>query len=506
MAEKNELSLTFKHLDLENCFNNFYVVPDYQREYVWEEKEVKQLLEDIFDEYESNDKKEYFIGSIVVYKDGNGAYEVIDGQQRLTTLFLTICAFRELYMEQGYQTAVLEKMIKYPTINAKGEEEDKYKLELQYVDSSNILFDIANNSLNGKNLVGSAYRIYQAYDSILKFFRDQFNKDYTLLKKYFAYIFRKVKFIQIETPAIDDALKIFETINERGKSLNPMDLLKNLIFRQVSREKFSSLKDEWKAIIILLDKNNEKPLRFLRYFIMSNYKVNDPRGDEIIREDEIYSWITKEENQIQCNYVVEPFKFVQLMEQNAKSYIGYYQCQDEYGYNIYLDNIKKLGGGAFKQHLILLLAARHLSKELFDHLAKQLENLVAIYLITKVQAKIYEKNFSKWAKNLLEVKNKNDLNRFIKKFLEPEYKNRKRELEIRFQEMTFNSMQAYRIRYVLAKIYQYIDQGRQGAFQDQDLKKYITKGIEIEHILPWNPEPDLKQSFGENIYYDYKIK
>ena len=104
-----------------------------------------------------------------------------------------------------------------------------------------------------------------------------------------------VVFIQISTD-VSSALKIFETINERGVGLNPMDLLKNLLFTQVSPERFSQLKDEWKKITSPLEKNKEKPLRFLRYFLMANYDIKNERNDAIVREDEIYDWFLNKEN------------------------------------------------------------------------------------------------------------------------------------------------------------------------------------------------------------------
>ena len=79
-------------------------------------------------------------------------------------------------------------------------------------------------------------------------------------------------FIQISTD-VSSALKIFETINERGVGLNPMDLLKNLLFTQVKPEEFTRLKAEWKKITAPLERHKEKPLRFLRYFIMANYDL-----------------------------------------------------------------------------------------------------------------------------------------------------------------------------------------------------------------------------------------
>ena len=81
------------------------------------------------------------------------------------------------------------------------------------------------------------------------------------------------------------------------------------------------------------------PLRFLRYFIMANYNVNSPKGDEILREDEIYKWITKPENATQCNYTNKPFDFVDLLIENANIYVKFFNANDELGQNIYLNNI-----------------------------------------------------------------------------------------------------------------------------------------------------------------------
>ena len=82
-------------LTIDKVLDSFYVVPDYQRDYVWQESHVLTLLEDIksnidFDP-EDVESDPYFIGSIVVFstpqKDG-GKYLLIDGQQRMTTIFL----------------------------------------------------------------------------------------------------------------------------------------------------------------------------------------------------------------------------------------------------------------------------------------------------------------------------------------------------------------------------------------------------------------------------------
>ena len=84
---------------IEEAFREcFYIVPDYQREYVWTDKEVHQLLEDVGEQIDAGTTREYFIGTVLVSPtDQKNHYEVIDGQQRLTTFFLLLCALRHLF-------------------------------------------------------------------------------------------------------------------------------------------------------------------------------------------------------------------------------------------------------------------------------------------------------------------------------------------------------------------------------------------------------------------------
>jgi len=350
-------------LNVESAFKNyFYVVPDYQREYIWEEKNVHQLLEDILEEFGENLESEYFIGSIVVCKQKDGLMEVIDGQQRLTTLFLILCAFKKLLKNNSEVIEVLKpKLFEKRFLGSKIV--SSYKLILQYEEGTDLISKIAEENFTNESLKGSSKKIIEAYEYILQYLESNFKKEEELVI-FLSYISNKVNLIQIETPNISDALKIFETINARGVGLNPMDLLKNLIFRQIPKNDFDTLKNEWKQIIYLLDKNDQKHLRFLRYFIMANYNVKNKKneeviGEDIIREDKIYEWITKDENKNQCNYEKEPKEFVKLIHTNAIAYVNFSKGSDKDGeHNIYLDNIKKLSGSftvVYKKHGYFLI-------------------------------------------------------------------------------------------------------------------------------------------------------
>ena len=491
---------TFEDWTVEKCFkNNFYVVPDYQREYVWEaEKQVAQLLNDTYDAYAADKTKEYFIGTKVVYHDTNtNTSELIDGQQRTTTLFLMLCAFRTIYRERGWGTNVMDSLIYESTLDDNGDEVFKYHLELQYEDSSRILEAISQNKELFIQKSASAVRLEEAYRSIYRYIKDNSDGDDEELKGMFLYFFRYLKFIQITTPDINDALKIFETINERGVGLNPMDLLKNLIFRQVERNQFDKLKEKWRELVSMLEQNKEKPLRFLRYFIMSNYPStsnSSSKEENTIREDEIYKWMDKHDEI--CQYSKKPFEFVDLLIDNARCYINFAQGKDKNGNRTpYLDNIIRLGGGAFRQHLILLLAVRNLPAESFYYLAKNIENYLFIAFFTKVQAKIFEKLFGKWCLSLKNIKTQEDMVEFVNSNIKPETDKLASEYKTRFLFFKQSDLQLYRVRYILAKLTQYVDMAHSGTNALQLIDNYYKKGTEIEHILPQSPTDEYKAQF-----------
>ncbi len=126
-------------LNVEEAFTNFaYNIPDYQREYVWGEKEVNKLLEDIYQEYTKEKSSEYFIGSIVGHKNDR-EIEVIDGQQRLTTLFICLCAFKKLLENDKQYFDTIQKWLFSTKMNEKGQIIESPNLILQYEDTSDLL-------------------------------------------------------------------------------------------------------------------------------------------------------------------------------------------------------------------------------------------------------------------------------------------------------------------------------------------------------------------------------
>ena len=170
----------------------------------------------------------------MVTKQDSGAFEVIDGQQRLTTLFISLCAFKRLFKDSPKHLGEVGSLLASQKSNERGEFSQSRHLDLQYEDSSEILDTILEEKDFDNKLTGSSRNIKEAFETVYEYLEVNFQRQEDLIK-FYGYFMHKVIFVQIETPSVSDALKIFETINERGVGLNPMDLLKNLIFRQLEK-------------------------------------------------------------------------------------------------------------------------------------------------------------------------------------------------------------------------------------------------------------------------------
>lgn len=453
--------------------------------------------------------------------DQKNHYEVIDGQQRLTTFFLLLCALRHL-LQQEPEAQHLNRLISDSYTGSAGIV-TRLKLDPRYESAAEVIAKVveikgdpvavrAGVQASGIASFGSLENLIDAYSTLYQYLKENYD-DATKLKKYWFYLATNVVFIQISTD-VSSALKIFETINERGVGLNPMDLLKNLLFTQVKQGQFTQLKDEWKKITKPLEKEKEKPLRFLRYFLMANYAIRNERGDGVVREDEIYDWFIAKDNAALCDYAGKPFEFVRKVVRNVEHYLAFVNGLGNDGKpSLPMDSLKRLAGGAFSLHFVLLLAAATFPKPLFDHFVAQLESFLFYYIFTKTPTKDLERSFSQWADELRAIaetsdpaKQKVQLNDFIAERFETNMASKAQELADALKRFTLYSMQQYRTRYLLARLTQHVEMAFSGLKSRGSLEPF-TK-LEIEHILPDNPKAELRATWAaENpnaVYDDYK--
>jgi hypothetical protein len=231
-------------------------------------------------------------------------------------------------------------------------------------------------------------------------------------------------------------------------------------------------------------------LRFLRYFIFSRYDV------DVLREDEIYGWFSR--NEKLCRYASDPLTFAKELLGAGQAYRNFLNGYDQHGRKSrYLEDLQLLGGKAARQHLILLLAGRHLPDTLFSRLTREVEDLFFVYVITREPTRDFERNFARWASDLRKVTNDAGLADFIERRFAPAKAGLAARFDDAFRRFYSNTVQQYRLRYILAKLGQHIDLQAFGETEGTKwLSRYTGGGFEIEHIFPRNPSQEAVAEFG----------
>ena len=239
-------------------------LPEMQRQYVWRSTRVRDLLDSLYRGYPSGAILLWETDEAVPLQDfavsqSTNPYQstrlLLDGQQRLTTFFLLLCALKHMFRGEA-QHQTISGLISTSYTDNNGETRTNLKLEPRYENAGEVIAKLveldgdpqavrAGIQAAGIPSFGSLENLVNAYSTIYRYLKDNYD-DTSTLKKYWGYLANNVVFIQISTD-VSSALKIFETINERGVGLNPMDLLKNLLFTQVPQTQFTQLKDEWKT-------------------------------------------------------------------------------------------------------------------------------------------------------------------------------------------------------------------------------------------------------------------
>lgn len=261
--EVNMSNLNVEQKSIYDLFSNNkvdFLIPDYQRRYEWNIDQCSTLWDDLYsfslpeDDFSKFDSKrnEYYLGSIVTFKNDNDQFEVIDGQQRLTTLLLLMRAFYGLFSKTKDKNSInirdnLGKCI------WKSDEFDNIIQDLLKIDSQVISDDDKQEFIyilkSGETLPQHKSR----YASNYRFFQDKIQEFLQEAAAYVNYlparIMKNCIILHIIGENIDAALRIFSTLNDRGKPLSDSDIFKAQFYKYFSSiDKKEHFIREWKQI------------------------------------------------------------------------------------------------------------------------------------------------------------------------------------------------------------------------------------------------------------------
>lgn len=402
------LSLTIRQL-----FGNsdaLYKVPQYQRPYKWTDEQVEKLWADIYESYE-NGEENYFLGSIITAKprdNEKSAYvDVVDGQQRLTTLMILFCVIRDLY----------------PEINKHAAHENHYAVDLDTINAS--------ISLHGKS---SRLKLYTHLQNQSDFENLILNGDTKTLKKPFKYqirteeepkykfintsllfrskledlgleqtalfinfLFNRVNIIRIDCTNRDFAIKLFQVLNDRGLDLTAADLIKSFLLEKLYKKykddpDTSKLKEDqfiadWREMeqnIKNADINTNDLFIIYEYYLLAQ----NPKKS-------LYDQLQDEFEQEDPNKIIDDIKrfarsyTVSIHDENDKTLYAFWYIP----WNMYWKSI--------------LLTALHTWYPEFEELKTQLRRFYYLYwLAGKTLSQIKQTSFNliKWVKEKRSMK------------------------------------------------------------------------------------------------------
>lgn len=272
-----------------------FIIPSFQRRFVWTRDNVKDMFDDFSIDssdysFESTSELDgYLLGSIVLIDlDNKSRYEVVDGQQRLITLSLIYKSIANKYISMWKNKNEFDEDMMECITTAKsfyclkelGEKKVRINQEtkLSYYELYN---KIIKDEYDEDDLKSTSKdnNISEVWDEI----NNQIdNFDYDKLNKFFYYLQENVKLIKIVSTSEDRAFQLFEVLNNRGQSLQPLDLIKNMLLQKVSGEENTNKFDEnWKTFSenMFIRKNGRGTSKdysssFLKYYIMSQDAKN----------------------------------------------------------------------------------------------------------------------------------------------------------------------------------------------------------------------------------------
>ncbi|MGL2366008.1 DUF262 domain-containing protein [Helicobacter pylori] len=315
----------------------YYQIPIYQRPYQWTEENCEKLLDDLFFNYEDDREGDYFCGSLVLVKSDPRSkteiYDIVDGQQRLSTFILLAKVLATLYSERLDPTKSKSQEYLQESWSDRHEHKGKKKkkrLDFDLVGSSakkdfqdalDFFDDLdASKGENSKSNGSSKSKNNYLKNAIcLKDYLEK--KEIEDIDDFIEWLYSNVVFITITCPDADKALRIFNILNARGLALNATDLFKGELLKKLTEEKEQEeLATRWEDLYQkCLDNGFAMETLFSQYLVYL-----EPKTSKEKMEKRLVTWFK--------NLNKTPLEYLKGVEDFYNAYVEVLEMPDRYAH------------------------------------------------------------------------------------------------------------------------------------------------------------------------------
>lgn len=298
---------------IREIFNMWYCIPDYQRAYVWDTDQVRDLLDDTISAYRENKEAQYFLGSMVLKineKSENNVsyteYELLDGQQRITTVFLILACMRDMLTDYpqyqnslaGFVYQAEDAILQQPErmriiFNIRSDVRDfvnEHIKPLHCTCDSALLKD----KMQAKDVNISIRNMANAMLVAHEFLEE--NKSDII--GYLSYFLNKVLMIYVATEELQDAFQLFTVLNNRGVKLSSSDILKAENLKELSAADRTFWATRWEEMETYFGEDFDKFLSHIRTIL-----VKKKQTTTLLKEFDEFVYSNQEYDRTQKKYV-----------------------------------------------------------------------------------------------------------------------------------------------------------------------------------------------------------
>ncbi|WQY32470.1 DUF262 domain-containing protein [Helicobacter pylori] len=310
----------------------YYQIPIYQRPYQWTEENCEELLNDLFENYEDYREDDYFCGSLVLIQsdEGNKTYDIVDGQQRLSTFILLAKVLATLYSERLDPKIQEYLQESWSDRHEDGEKKKRKRLDFDLVgsnakkdfqDALDFFDDLdaskgegskSNDPSKGKNR-------YLKNAICLKNYLEK--KEIEDINDFIQWLYLKVNFITITCSDTDMALRIFNVLNARGLPLHATDIFKGELLKKLTEEKEQEeLETRWENLRQkCLDNGFAMETLFSQHLTYLHPKTSKEK-----MEKRLVTWFK--------NLNKTPLEYLDVVEDFYNAYCEVLEMQDRYAH------------------------------------------------------------------------------------------------------------------------------------------------------------------------------